>query len=250
MPERIFVKVMGFSDVERHALNTIFRLSEQREVVYTLWHVDAPAAAQLALVDGESYEARLEIESPRNDALPLIWIDGTPAREAHRTFQRPVSWRQILRSMDDLFAPPEPLDALDLDLGIDSAPMPVAPPTKPPPRALIAYADRDERLYMRAKLSLYDLTQADEAETGAQALELARSNQYSIALVDFGLPDVNGWAFLKELMDARPAIAQVIMTKEEASIGERIRARLTGAEAFLNKPPHPDQLQALLDRPH
>ena len=29
--ERVFVKVAGFSDAERHALNTLFRLSEQRE---------------------------------------------------------------------------------------------------------------------------------------------------------------------------------------------------------------------------
>ena len=35
--QRIYVSVVGFSDVERHALNTIFRLSEDRDVSYAPW---------------------------------------------------------------------------------------------------------------------------------------------------------------------------------------------------------------------
>ena len=38
--QRVFVKVLGFSDVERHALNTLFRLSEDRETGYALWSAD------------------------------------------------------------------------------------------------------------------------------------------------------------------------------------------------------------------
>ena len=72
--------------------------------------------------------------------------------------------------MDELFVPPEPVD---FDLDFDESAAETWPPT--PERALIASADRDERLYLRAKLALADLTQADEAETGAQALELARA---------------------------------------------------------------------------
>ena len=245
MPERIFVKVMGFTDVERHALNTIFRLSEQRSTVYSLWGPEAPEEPRLGLVDGDSYEAQLEISLPRNAGLQVIWVDGTPPIDVYRCFQRPVSWRQIIRSMDDLFAQADPID---LDLGIDTGPPTEPGVTIPPIRALIASADRDERLYLRAKLALSDLTQADEAETGAQALELARSNHYAVALVDFGLPDVNGWAFLKELTGAKPAIQHVIITKHQASLSDCIRGRLSGAEGFFSKPPHPEQLRDLLNK--
>jgi hypothetical protein len=34
MGRRVFVKVVGFSDAERHALNTLFRLSEERDTHY------------------------------------------------------------------------------------------------------------------------------------------------------------------------------------------------------------------------
>ena len=247
MPQRIFVKVMGFSDVERHALNTIFRLSEQRETIYALWMPDAPEAPRLALIDGQSYEASLDFESPKNDGLQVIWIGAVAPASVFRSFDRPLSWPEVVKAMDELFAPSDPLD---FDLGFDDGTAPSVLGDEPPARrALIASASREERLYLRAKLSLADLTQADEAETGPQALELARANHYEIALVDFGLPvpDMNAWAFLKELSGPR-AIPHVIVTKSEASIGERIRAHFSGVDGFFNKPPHPGRLADLLQK--
>ena len=247
MAQRVFVKVVGFTDVERHALNTVFRLSEQRETIYSLWMADAPESPQLALIDGHSYEARLELESPTNKDLKLIWVGPARPADAWRTFERPISWPDVVNSMDQLFAPPE---SVDFDLGFDEgSPDTLPPPDEPPAkRALIASADRDERLYLRAKLALADLTQADEAETGAQALELTRSHNYAVALVDFALPDVEGWAFLKELNEARPAIPYVILTKANASVPERLRAWFSGAEGLFGKPPHPGKLQDLLHK--
>ena len=246
MAERVFVKVLGFTDVERHALNTVFRLSEQRESAYSLWMEDAPGPPRLALIDGQSYEAGLELESPRNDQLGLIWVGAVAPAHAWRTFERPISWPEVVRAMDEFLAPPEPLD---FDLGFGSGMADAPPPGESPGiRVLIANADRDERLYLRAKLALVHLTQADEAETGAQALELTRANQYDVALVDFALPDVEGWAFLKELRQSQPAIGHVIITKSRPSLIERLRAWLGGADGLLDKPPHPGKLQGLLEK--
>lgn len=247
MAQRVFVKVVGFTDVERHALNTVFRLSEQREIVYSLWATDAPEPPQLALIDGRSYEAPLELESRQDAGLKLIWVGPAAPAEAWRTFQRPMSWPDVVNAMDQLFAPAE---ALDFDLDYDSGVPDTQPPADEPPRkrALIASADRDERLYLRAKLALAHLTQADEAETGVQALELTRSHHYAVALVDFALPDFDGWALLKELNEARPAIPHVILTKEGASVPERLRAWFAGAQGLFDKPPHPAKLQSLLHK--
>jgi CheY-like chemotaxis protein len=244
MAQRVFVKVLGFTDVERHALNTVFRLSEESDPAYTLWAPDAPEPPQLALIDGDSYEARLEMESPAMEGLKLIWVGGAATEGAWRTFERPLSWPDIVRSIDELFAP---VEALDFDLDGDSGPATLPPePEVPSKRALIASGDRNERLYLRAKLALAQLTQADEAETVAQALELTRANQYEVALVDFGLPGVGGWDLLKELSSSKPAIPHVIITKDNASLVERARAWFGGAEAFFDKPPHPGKLHDLL----
>lgn len=247
MTQRVFVKVVGFTDVERHALNTVFRLSEQRDTVYSLWLPDAPAPPQLALVDGHSYESGVDAESPEAGDLKLVWVGDAPPPNAWRVFERPIAWPEVVQVMDQLFAG----QALDFDLGLDEdAGVPdTLPPDEPPrKRALIASADRDERLYLRAKLALAQLTEADEAETGAQALELTRQHQYDLAVMDFALPDLDGWMLLKELAAARPPIPHLIVTKDKPSFAERVRAWFAGAEGFFDKPPHPGKLHDLLQR--
>ena len=51
--QRIYVSVVGFSDVERHALNTIFRLSEDRDVSYAPWVPLVAPGAQPTLMTAE-----------------------------------------------------------------------------------------------------------------------------------------------------------------------------------------------------
>lgn len=245
MTPPIFVKVLGFSDVERHALNTVFRLSEGRQAAYSLWASDAPELPRLALVDGESYEAAMLMASPQPEGMQLFWVGPSPPPEAVRNFQRPLVWPQIVQAMDELFLPPEPLD---FDLGIGEAAEDTRPPEPETPvkRALIVAADRDERLYLRARLSLANLTQADEATSAAQAAELMRETAYEVALVEFNLPGTDSWEFVKQLAQGQPAIRNVLVIKSGASIPERMRAWWSGAVLF-DKPPHPARLHALLE---
>ena len=121
------------------------------------------------------------------------------------------------------------------------------PPDVPRPRrVLIAAADRDERLYLRAKLSLADLTQADEAESAAEALELARDNNYVLAVVDFALPGSDGWKFLREFASGPRPIGKVVVTANRPSPVEYVRAWFSPLAGFFGKPPHPDKLHEVL----
>lgn len=249
MAQRVFVKVLGFSPAERHALNTLFRLSEQRETVYSLWDPQAPEPPRLALVDGRSEAAHRDL-GPADKSLKLIWIGSVAPASSWRSFERPLLWPDVIRAMDELFMPP---GSLDLDLDFDDAPLTLPPAASgwdasPPLRALIASGDRNQRLYLRARLALAELTQVDEAQTGAQALEMARANPYCVALVDFGLPDVDGWTLLRALHAERPAIAHLIATKASPSLVERIRARWGGAAVMLGNPPQPATLRSALEK--
>jgi CheY-like chemotaxis protein len=279
MPQTVFVKVAGFDDVERHALNTMFRLSAEREVAYAPWIHDAPQPPKLAIVDGDSYEALLEIGAHDDQSLKTIWVGADPPQDAWRTFDRPIAWHDVIEAMDELFAP-EPVvpdidfdlevdtgaaanansDAdIDFDLGTDAVAHEDAQDTQPPDtlppepeeprkRALIASIDRDERLYLRAKLALAGLTYADEAETGAQALELLRSNRYTVVLIDFGLPDIDGWTMLHELKQAQPAIPHVIVTTPRLTLRERVRSWFAGTDGFFEKPMNTTRLQDVIER--
>ena len=75
-----------------------------------------------------------------------------------------------------------------------------------------------------------------------------RSNAYSVALVDFGLPGSEGWSFVKRLREGQPAIPHVIVTKDKPTVGERIRAWFSGTEGFFDKRPDPGKLSALLQK--
>lgn len=243
--QRVFVKVVGFDDVERHALNTLFRLSEERDIGYALWQPEYGVAAQLALIDSDSHEALVEFHSPSNAEVKMVWIGPGAPPEAWRGFDRPLQWPEVIAAMDQLFQPPP-----DLDFDI-SAPADLSGPATQPAaakRALIANANLDERLYLRARLALADLTQADEAENAADALDLVRRHQYDVAFVDFALPGTQGWELIRQLRAAQLPIRHLIVTKDKVSAGDRVRGWRTGNETLLPKPPHPGRLKDLLSR--
>jgi CheY-like chemotaxis protein len=245
MGHQVFVKVVGFNDVERHALNTLFRLSAEGGVTYALWAPEAPEAPQLALIDGQSYEARLELESPAVADLKLIWIGAIAPAHAWRTFERPLVWPDVVAAMDELFVPAAPLD-LDLDFDFDGEHL--APAQPPGKRALIVDPGQEDRFYLRAKLASVGLLQADEASSGAEALALLKTNTYNVALVNLNVSDMDGWDLFRQVGATKPNTPQVILTTSSKSLSLKTRAWFAGASGCLDKPLHPGKLQALLQK--
>ena len=245
MGQRVFVDVVGFSDAERHVLNLLFRMSEEYGTRFVPWHPDAPEPAKVVLVDGDSYQAPVEAESPRNFEIPLIWVgDGAPGHSMYR-FERPIIWPEVVQLLNQLFPPP-PEYELDLD-SLHTRPPDASPSELPPPRrVLIAAASYEERLYLRARLALANLTLADDAENAAQALELARANDYALALMDLALPGADGWSFVAELAAAPHPVPRVIVTTAHPSLLEHIRAKFAGVAGLFDKPPHPGKLHDML----
>jgi len=239
MTRSVSVRVIGFRDNERHSLNTLLRLSDGRDTQYQLWQ--GGPGPDVILIDSDSYEAVLELESPSNAGLKMIWIGPGAPPQAWRCFQRPVQWVDVIAAIDEMFQPPSGLD-FDLTMpgALDDQPI--------GRRALIASADREHRLYLRARLALSHLTQADDAESGPGALELVRRHRYDLALVDLEIPGGDGWKLVRQLGAIRPKITHLIATNGRASTGERMRAWLAGAHNLHGQRLDPVQLQALLER--
>ena len=249
MGQTVFVKVVGFTDEERQALGLMFRMSEEQSTSFFAWTPGVAEPAALMLLDGSAAESRGIAESSRGANVPVIWVDDEPLADAARWFRRPIAWPELIQAMDELF-PLDPTDSsFDLDLGGDEAetrPPDTQPSIEARHRALIASPSLDERLYLRAKLSLAGLTQADDAETAAQALELVRDNDYAVAIVDLGLGGMRGFELLFELRSGKRSIPMVIVTASRPTLVERMRARRMGIAALFDKPPHPEKLHALL----
>jgi two-component system cell cycle response regulator len=103
-------------------------------------------------------------------------------------------------------------------------------------RVLVVDDVATNRLLLRAKLSsaYYDVV---VAENGWQALEMARSEQPDMVMLDVMMPDIDGFAVCAKLKsEPETAHIPVIMVTALDTPEERIRGLEAGADDFLSKP--------------
>ncbi len=111
-------------------------------------------------------------------------------------------------------------------------------PDPPPDRALVAVVDDDPavRQALTRLLNAADL----EVRAFASANELLRSDwpvQPLCLVIDFHLPDMNGFVLLCRLAEMRLQLpVPVVIISGETDPGLRAQALQLGATAFLSKP--------------
>ncbi len=79
-----------------------------------------------------------------------------------------------------------------------------------------------------------DMEVAAEAETGAQAIKLAREQRFDVVLLDITMPDRNGFDTLKQLKKENPRLAVLILSMHPEE-QYAVRALKAGAAGYLNK---------------
>jgi two-component system, NarL family, invasion response regulator UvrY len=80
-----------------------------------------------------------------------------------------------------------------------------------------------------------------EAANGAAALDLVKSRQWDIVLLDISLPDRSGLEVLKAINKARPAPPVLVLSMYSAN-QYALRVMRAGAAGYLSKESAPDQL--------
>jgi DNA-binding response OmpR family regulator len=75
----------------------------------------------------------------------------------------------------------------------------------------------------------------DLAPDGATALRLAALNPYDAAILDLGLPDIDGLTICRRLSERQPTLRIIIATARDA-VEDRIRGLDTGADDYIVKP--------------
>lgn len=211
--QRIYVSVVGFSDVERHALNTIFRLSEDRDVSYAPWvPLVAPGAqptlmtAEVLLVDGESAEAVLSHAKETPTGQRLIWVGPDAPDHAWRVMQRPIQWAHVLHDLDAVYAA-RLVDSGYLDLDFTSpAPLGGDPAEPQPPvrRVLLVSTDLAERETLRLRLCAVGLPEIDEVSNTESAVELVGRNPYVCGVFNLDEHHLDSWSLARLFAQHNP----------------------------------------------
>ncbi|MES4785654.1 MAG: hypothetical protein C4294_07350, partial [Nitrospiraceae bacterium] len=87
----------------------------------------------------------------------------------------------------------------------------------------------------------------DVKGTGAEAIEQLQSHRFGAAVLDLGLPDLDGLDVLKAFQEVDPKLPVIILTAY-TTVEKTVGALSRGAFAFLTKPYNRDQLKATLKR--
>lgn len=83
----------------------------------------------------------------------------------------------------------------------------------------------------------------EAARSGREALTLASRNTYALVVLDWMLPELDGLGVAREIRRAGNAVP-ILMVSARADVTERVAALDAGADDYLTKPFHLDELLA------
>lgn len=113
------------------------------------------------------------------------------------------------------------------------------------PRRRALVADEDPTVLWLLRRALTDDFDVAVAENGQRAVEMARTTEPHIVLLDLGMPVLDGFGACREIRAALPRVPIVIVSgqTDERSVLDAFAA---GATDYVSKPFSPSQLRARL----
>jgi two-component system cell cycle response regulator len=273
MNDHYLVDVIGFNDVERSMLTSIFALAARRDPGFAQFEPGTPGRSpDIYLVDADNPSALNEFKALHKRAtLPAVLV-GTHAQGLKfPLLPRPLQWARLLQALDDTVSsgddsPIEPAPREAPDPGRSSAslrrsltgPGRSNPAMTASPRAadeaaakkrmlgdtvLVVDDNATVRLFMQAKLAPYGF-EVDFAETGEEAIGLSGSHEYTCVFLDVVLPGIDGYQVCKLIKSNKHAIKKtaVVMLTSRSSPFDKLRGSLAGCDEYLTKPLDEDRL--------
>lgn len=265
LKQRIYVSVVGFSDVERHALNTVFRLSEEREVSYVPWvplvgtgSSPATGSTDVMLVDGESAEAVLSHAKDVPHGQRLIWVGPGAPGHAWRVLARPISWSSMLHDLDAVYAARQ-ADSGYLDLDI-SGPAPLEDDKTAAlhavrRRALLVGLDPDDRDTLLKQLAAVGIDDVDEATSSGQAADWIERQAYQCGAFNLDSEQFDVWTLSHMFARRNPKAVNMGISVHASPLAawwsrRRVRkdTQRAGVNALLARPLNSAELLLCVER--
>ncbi|MBI2769477.1 MAG: response regulator [Burkholderiales bacterium] len=263
------VDVLGFNDVERSMLSSIFALAARRDPGF-VQHETAPGRTpDIYLVDADDAAAINEFRSlHKRDGLPAVLVGATAHGTGCPVLARPLQWAKLLQALEGELgnveerqpAAPAAEPAASLRRSLPGNPMgrsnalgrsnspQSADDTAAQKRmladtVLVVDDNATVRMFMQAKLAPFGFD-VDFAETGEEAVGMSGSHDYTCVFLDVVLPGIDGYQVCKLIKSNKQAIKKtaVVMLTSRSSPFDKLRGSLAGCDEYLTKPLDEDRL--------
>lgn len=112
----------------------------------------------------------------------------------------------------------------------------------------VLVADDEKELRESVSASLRDMGFIPiEAKDGAEAVELAKSEDISMAILDVNMPQKNGLEALREIKELDPSIVTLVITAH-GNLNDAVEAIREGAYNYIEKPVKEAHLRGMVER--
>jgi CheY-like chemotaxis protein len=270
MPDRYRVALQGFSEFERSALASFFRLAAQRSPAYA--QVDALAQADFVIADadhpgvidevlaGGRLADTVFVGAQAPEGAPAWMLRPIDPMHVQRELDAMVALRHPQRSMPTLAAPrarplerPQPRSTPSRRAYESAAPQAAAVTASPADADVLLVDDSEVALRFLERLIQRHGLHARSAQTSGEALALMTQQRFAAVFLDVELGDdseLDGLALCQRIKHqppqaGRPAPAVVLVSAHGEAV-DRVRGTLAGCDAYLTKPLDEDELQRTL----
>ena len=267
--EQYLVDVIGFNDVERSMLSSIFALAARRDPGFAQYEPGMPGRTpDMYLVDADHRESFNQFQALHKRApLPSVLVGAGSFGGGWPVLPRPLQWAKLLQVLEDTLGATEEMPVVAPKAPTDSSTS--LRRTQPgtatrtmartlPPGTVVDEATKKRmlgdtvlvvddnatvRAFMQAKLAPYGF-EVDFAETGEEAVGLSGSNEYTCVFLDVVLPGIDGYQVCKLIKGNKQAIKKtaVVMLTSRSSPFDKLRGSLAGCDEYLTKPLDEDRL--------
>jgi two-component system cell cycle response regulator len=268
--DQYLVDVIGFNEVERSMLSSIFALAARRDPGFAQFEPGAQARSpDLYLVDADDPTALNQFKALHKRAqLPAVLVGANAGGTPHAVLPRPLQWAKLLQALEDALPgrdePPVELARSLPSAGAragrtlsssgtmsrsDTSPSRAGGATAAAKKRMLADSvlvvddNATVRAFMEAKLEPYGF-EVDFAETGEEAIGLSGSHEYTCVFLDVVLPGIDGYQVCKLIKSNKQAIKKtaVVMLTSRSSPFDKLRGSLAGCDEYLTKPLDEDRL--------
>lgn len=238
---QITVSAIGLIGRDLSFLSSIFRLSPKLQEHCVFVGVEkrrvSGRLANVVFINADDADAlgTWKTLAPSNThTTPIMVTSRSVGEQGVLTLQRPLVLRRVLDMLEQVTvsssysgnAGESPDAALNVLVVDDSFPV---------------------RKYMEEKLHILSPQPLclEFASSGEEALRKTQQASYDLVFLDVVMPGLDGYSACKKIKARHPG--QVVMLTSKKSPFDKVKGALSGADAYLTKPPQDERLREVLE---